>query len=71
LAPYNFDNVLTGARLSRRNQNGWTASHRLLGRKNRYDVTSNGKRFLMNVPVEQRQAATFTVILNWPAALKG
>ena len=37
--------------------------------KNRYDVSSDGKRFLLNVLAE-RQAASFTVVLNWPGLLK-
>ena len=39
-------------------------------RRNRYDVASDGKRFLMNVLVESNQAKGLTVVLNWPALLK-
>ena len=39
-------------------------------RRNRYDVSSDGKRFLMNVPVESNQGKSFTVVLNWHALLK-
>jgi eukaryotic-like serine/threonine-protein kinase len=39
-------------------------------RRNRYDVASDGKRFLMNVPVESNLDKSFTVVLNWPALLK-
>ena len=41
------------------------ASHR-----NRYVVASSGKRFLVNMTVEQTTASPFTVVLNWPAAVK-
>ncbi len=37
--------------------------------RNRYDVSSDGKRFLINVLAE-RPATSFTVVLNWPALLK-
>jgi hypothetical protein len=39
------------------------------GRRSRYDVSSDGKRFLMNVLAEQ-ETNRFTVVLNWPALLK-
>jgi eukaryotic-like serine/threonine-protein kinase len=39
-----------------------------------YDVTPDGQRFLISAPVDEASSATasptFTVILNWPAALK-
>lgn len=35
----------------------------------RYDVTADGKRFLMNTQLE-KERATFTVVLNWPGLLK-
>jgi hypothetical protein len=39
-------------------------------RRNRYIVTSDGKRFLMNALVEEPERGSFTVVLNWPALLK-
>ena len=39
-------------------------------RRNRYDVTPDGKRFLVNVLVDHKQDAKLTVIVNWPALLK-
>jgi Tol biopolymer transport system component len=39
-------------------------------RRNRYVVTSDGKRFLMNVPAEEQERTSFRVVLNWPALLK-
>jgi hypothetical protein len=38
-------------------------------RRNRYVVTSDGKRFLM-VFAEEQVRASFRVVLNWPALLK-
>ena len=38
--------------------------------RNRYIVTADGKRFLMNAPVEAQERASFRVVLNWPALLK-
>jgi dipeptidyl aminopeptidase/acylaminoacyl peptidase len=38
--------------------------------RNRYVVTSDGKRFLMNALVEQQEHASFRVVLNWPGLLK-
>jgi hypothetical protein len=35
----------------------------------RWDVTSDGKRFLFAVPAEQHSKTAFTVVLNWQAAL--
>jgi Tol biopolymer transport system component len=37
---------------------------------NRYDVTADGQRFLVNSPVETTKEAPFTVILNWTSTLK-
>ncbi len=34
------------------------------------DVTPDGKRFLLNVPVEARSSVGFHVIVNWPALLE-
>jgi Tol biopolymer transport system component len=39
--------------------------------RNRYVVTSDGRRFLVIMPVEEKEsAATFRVVLNWPTLLK-
>ena len=35
-----------------------------------WDVTSNGQRFVIPVPVGQNSAAPYTVVLNWQAGLK-
>jgi Tol biopolymer transport system component len=35
-----------------------------------YDVTSDGKRFLLNVPIADRREEPITVIINWPKLLK-
>jgi hypothetical protein len=35
-----------------------------------WDVTADGKRFLVAVPVEQTDQAPLTVVLNWQDALK-
>jgi Tol biopolymer transport system component len=37
---------------------------------NRYDVTADGQRFLINSPVEVTGQAPFNVILNWTSTLK-
>jgi hypothetical protein len=34
-----------------------------------YDVSADGQRFLIKVPVEQANSAPITVMLNWPAVL--
>jgi Tol biopolymer transport system component len=39
-------------------------------RRNRYVVSSDGKRFLVNALVEEQERATFRVVLNWPGLLK-
>jgi serine/threonine protein kinase len=39
-------------------------------RRNRYIVTSDGKRFLMNALVEEQGHASIRVVLNWPGLLK-
>jgi hypothetical protein len=36
----------------------------------RWDVTADGTRFLVAVPVEQDSRTPFTVVLNWQASLK-
>ena len=35
-----------------------------------YDVTADGKRFLLAQPLEESTAVPITVIVNWPALLK-
>jgi eukaryotic-like serine/threonine-protein kinase len=41
-----------------------------VGFRQQYDVTPDGKRFLINVPIDDSAAASsITVVLNWPAAL--
>ena len=37
---------------------------------NRYDVTADGQRFLINAPVQSSREAPFNVILNWTSTLK-
>jgi eukaryotic-like serine/threonine-protein kinase len=39
-------------------------------RRNRYIVTSDGKRFLMNALGDEANRRSFTVVLNWPVLLK-
>jgi hypothetical protein len=39
------------------------------GRSN-YAVSGDGRRFLMNVLLENKNLGQITVMLNWPAALK-
>jgi len=34
------------------------------------DVTPDGKRFLLNVPVVARSSVGFHVIVNWPSLLE-
>jgi len=38
--------------------------------RNRYDVTRDGKRFLVIAPAGEKQEQKITVIVNWPALLK-
>ena len=38
--------------------------------RNRYVVSANGQRFLVNALVDQPQQGPITVLVNWPAALK-
>jgi serine/threonine protein kinase len=40
------------------------------GFRAQYDVTPDGKRFLVNIPVEEAAAPPITTVLNWTAALK-
>ena len=35
-----------------------------------WDVTADGRRFLVAVPLEQSAQAPFTVVLNWQEGLK-
>jgi hypothetical protein len=35
-----------------------------------YDVSADGKRFLLAQPLDESAAAPITVIVNWPALLK-
>ena len=38
--------------------------------RSNYAVSADGKRFLLNVRVEDKNIAQFTVMLNWQAGLK-
>jgi hypothetical protein len=41
------------------------------GFRSQYDVTRDGRRFLLNVPVSDQTAPqSITVVFNWPATLK-
>ena len=40
------------------------------GFRQQYDVTRDGQRFLVNIPIEETVASPITVVLNWPALLK-
>jgi hypothetical protein len=35
-----------------------------------YDVARDGQRFLLNVPLEQANASSITVVLNWTGLRK-
>jgi hypothetical protein len=35
-----------------------------------YDVSPDGQRFLVNMPVEQPESPPITVVVNWTAALR-
>jgi len=37
--------------------------------RNRWTVTADGKRFLVNVPPAEKPATTLNVVLNWPALI--
>jgi hypothetical protein len=37
--------------------------------RNRYDVTADGQRFLMNVPVDGSSSPPITVVVNWTTTL--
>jgi hypothetical protein len=43
---------------------------RIFSGRNRYDVTADGQRFLMFVPVEETPGSPMTVVVNWTAELK-
>ena len=38
--------------------------------RNRYDVTRDGKRFLVIAPADENQEQKITVVVNWQALLK-
>jgi Tol biopolymer transport system component len=40
------------------------------GIRAQYDVARDGQRFLLNVPLEDADASSITVVLNWTASLK-
>jgi len=42
----------------------------IAGFRAQYDVTRDGQRFLLNVPVEDAASSLITIVLNWTAALK-
>ena len=35
-----------------------------------YDVTADGQRFIVSVPVQAEGASPLTLVLNWPALLQ-
>jgi hypothetical protein len=37
---------------------------------NRYDVSIDGQRFLVNSPVEEASKTPITVVLNWTSTIK-
>ena len=39
------------------------------GFRAQYDVTRDGQRFLINVPLEETASSPITVVVNWQAAL--
>ena len=39
------------------------------GFRGQYEVTRDGQRFLINVPLEEDAPAPITVVLNWQAGL--
>jgi serine/threonine protein kinase/Tol biopolymer transport system component len=41
-----------------------------LGLMNNWDVSPDGQRFLLNVPIEDPRAETLTVVVNWTAGIK-
>jgi hypothetical protein len=40
------------------------------GRRTHYQVTGNGQKFLLVVPLGSKQAPPITVVTNWAAGLK-
>jgi hypothetical protein len=40
------------------------------GSRHQYDVARDGQRFLLNVQLEDADASSITVVLNWTAGLK-
>ena len=42
----------------------------VVGLRNRYAVSADGLRFLINTAPEQAASAPITVVLNWTARLK-
>ena len=40
------------------------------GFRQQYDVTRDGQRFLLNVPLEDTVSSPITIALNWAAGLK-
>jgi Tol biopolymer transport system component len=40
------------------------------GYRPQYDVSPDGQRFLVNVPLDEATASPITVVLNWPTLLK-
>jgi hypothetical protein len=40
------------------------------GRGYPYDVSLDGRRFLVNVPVENTASVPMTLVVNWPALMK-
>ena len=42
----------------------------LVGFRLQYDVTRDGQRFLLNVPLEETAPPPITVVTNWAAGLK-
>lgn len=41
-----------------------------VGYRQQYDVTSDGQRFLLNLPVDDPTPQAIAVVANWTAALK-
>jgi hypothetical protein len=40
------------------------------GFRQQYDVSLDGQRFLINVPVAEGSSSPITLVLNWTAGLK-
>jgi hypothetical protein len=41
-----------------------------VGYRQEYDVTADGRRFLLNLPVDDPTPQAIAVVANWPALLK-